>query len=104
MKDDQWRIRFVSSRALKEWNAAKDREPGIMESVEQLLRHNPRDRSVNSRRLGPLAHRTISFHGKRFKIWQYEMTSGGRIWYLVDDDTIVVIVTSVSLSHPRKTD
>jgi len=36
--------------------------------------------------------------------WQYEVTGGGRIWYLVDDATRTVWLTYAGTGHPKATD
>lgn len=35
--------------------------------------------------------------------WQIEVTSGGRIWYLLDTDKRTVWVTFAGTAHPRPT-
>jgi hypothetical protein len=42
--------------------------------------------------------------GKTLEQWQYEVTSGGRIWYLVNQDTHTVWLTHASTAHPKATD
>ncbi|MGW6196243.1 hypothetical protein ACWF0M_08850 [Kribbella sp. NPDC055110] len=36
--------------------------------------------------------------------WQYEVTGGGRIWYLVDVDQRTVWITYAGTGHPKATD
>jgi hypothetical protein len=36
--------------------------------------------------------------------WQYEVTSGGRIWYCPDPATMKVYVTHAGTRHPKQTD
>jgi hypothetical protein len=36
--------------------------------------------------------------------WQIEVTSGGRIWYLLDTDNQTVWVTFTGTAHPKATD
>jgi CubicO group peptidase (beta-lactamase class C family) len=36
--------------------------------------------------------------------WQYEVTGGGRIWYLVDPDEQTVWITYAGTTHPKATD
>jgi hypothetical protein len=42
--------------------------------------------------------------GRTLPQWQYEVTSGGRIWYLVDADRRTVWVQAASTAHPKATD
>ena len=45
-----------------------------------------------------------TFKGDEYDQWQYEVTSGGRIWYIVDEDTKTVWVTWAGTVHPKLTD
>jgi hypothetical protein len=36
--------------------------------------------------------------------WQYEVTGGGRIWYLVDVKNMTVWVSWAGTGHPNATD
>ncbi|MGH3888164.1 MAG: hypothetical protein ACRDSZ_16640 [Pseudonocardiaceae bacterium] len=42
--------------------------------------------------------------GQTIPCWQIEVTSGGRIWYLLDTDKRTVWVTFASTAHPKATD
>jgi len=47
---------------------------------------------------------TGTFRGRSLPQWQIEATSGGRIWYLVDEDNRRVVVMYAGTAHPRATD
>lgn len=59
---------------------------------------------------GPRRHRLKhalawgTHDGKRLEQWQYEVTGGGRIWYLVDPDRRIVWLTYAGTGHPKATD
>jgi hypothetical protein len=36
--------------------------------------------------------------------WQIEVTGGGRIWYLIDEDNHTIWIQYASLQHPKKTE
>jgi hypothetical protein len=36
--------------------------------------------------------------------WQIEVTSAGRVWYLLDDDTCTVWVMHAGPGHPKATE
>lgn len=36
--------------------------------------------------------------------WQYEVTGGGRIWYLVDIDGRTLWIKATGTGHPKATD
>jgi len=101
-----WSIRPASAKARKQWEAATDQEPDLMETVRERLRTRPLDRSDNPRRLGQLKGklREKTVDGKKLPQWQYEITSGGRLWFCPDKKERTVWVTKVSLSHPKETE
>jgi hypothetical protein len=47
---------------------------------------------------------TDMYGGKALPQWQYEVTGGGRIWYLVDYDTRTCWLKFASPRHPKATD
>ncbi len=49
-----------------------------------------------------LASRT--YRGRLLEQWQYEVTGGGRIWYLIDDETRTVWLTYAGTGHPKTTE
>jgi hypothetical protein len=51
---------------------------------------------------GSLARR--KFGGSELEQWQIEVTGGGRIWYLVDDDAHTVWLVHAGTGHPKATE
>jgi hypothetical protein len=47
---------------------------------------------------------TRNHKGKELPLWQIEVTSGGRIWYLLDVDNHTVWVQYASSKHPKITE
>ncbi|MFI6445238.1 hypothetical protein [Kitasatospora sp. NPDC050543] len=45
-----------------------------------------------------------SSRGETLERWQYEVTGGGRIWYLPDDAGRTVWITYAGTGHTRATD
>ncbi|MFF0876176.1 MULTISPECIES: hypothetical protein [Micromonospora] len=43
-------------------------------------------------------------NGRALPQWQYEVTAGGRVWYLVDDQTRTCWIKHAGTGHPRATD
>lgn len=43
------------------------------------------------------------YRGRTLDQWQYEVTGGGRFWYLVDDETRTVWLTYGGTGHPPAT-
>ena len=46
----------------------------------------------------------VRFANTRAAQWQYEVTGGGRIWYLIDDPRRTVWITYAGTGHPKPTD
>ena len=47
---------------------------------------------------------TDTHGGKVLPQWQYEVTGGGRIWYLVDHETRICWLKLASTGHPKATE
>jgi hypothetical protein len=43
-------------------------------------------------------------NGATLEQWQYEVTTGGRIWFCIDDPSRTVWMTDASVGHPKSTD
>ena len=46
--------------------------------------------------------RTVN--GVAMEQWQYEVTSGGRLWYCIDDAKRTVWLTGAMTGHPKSTE
>lgn len=44
------------------------------------------------------------YGGKMLDQWQYEVTAGGRFWYLVDHDMNICWIKYAGTGHPKATD
>ena len=42
--------------------------------------------------------------GRRLPQWQIEVTGGGRVWYLLDEEQHTVWVTRAGTGHPKETE
>jgi hypothetical protein len=92
---------FFSSQAAKGWEELCRQVPGNTARAWEEIRREPQPVPRTSRRLrlkGPLAH------VDGLEQWQYEVTGGGRIWYLVDIDKNTVWITYAGAGHPKATD
>ncbi|MDX3247764.1 hypothetical protein [Streptomyces sp. ME18-1-4] len=49
-------------------------------------------------------HATKEWKGSELEQWEYEITSGGRVRYLVSPDTSTVILVYASPRHPKDTE
>ncbi|SFE12423.1 hypothetical protein SAMN04487819_10853 [Actinopolyspora alba] len=48
--------------------------------------------------------RTGTFEGRELPAWQIEVTGGGRVWYLLDEQRRTVWLTHAGTGHPKTTE
>lgn len=71
----------------------------------ETLRADPRSGAGHDRQhrlRGDLA--THQHNGRDMEQWEYEVTSGGRVRYVIDDDNRMVWLIYASPCHPKDTD
>lgn len=71
--------------------------PGQVASLHDRLTYDPRHVD-NPQRQGRLKGTigTVTLYGAEFDQWQYEITGGGRVWHVADDDKHTVWITMAS--------
>ncbi|EID53617.1 hypothetical protein [Saccharomonospora xinjiangensis] len=96
-----------SSDAVRGWQELLPAAPGNLRKVWDLLRHEPGELSG----LSPLRHHRLKYDlavgrhgGRELPLWQIEVTGGGRIWYLVDEENRTVWLRYAGTGHPKRTD
>jgi hypothetical protein len=102
---EQYELRYDSADAVKGWRDLCSQAKSNTERAWLALRNQPTPNPPTARQhplKGDLA--TVKHKGVIRSLWQYEVTSGGRIWYVVDEDRKIVWLTKVSVGHPRQTD
>lgn len=100
----EWEVRFGTNEAAKGWDTLCSQAPGKTREAFELMRSDPRPRedARHSRLRGDLAWH--DFGGRRLEQWEIEVTGGGRIFYLIDDEKHTVWLIVASASHPKKTE
>ena len=102
---DEWDVVFGTNDAAKGWDELCAQAAANTRQAWHLMRTSPAPVITTSRQ-----HRlkggyaTGTYRGEPFPQWQLEVTSGGRIWYLVDADCRRVVVMYASPRHPKATD
>ncbi|WP_020574245.1 hypothetical protein [Actinopolymorpha alba] len=103
---ESWDVRFGSNDAAKGWEDLCPQAAGNTAWAYFLMRDNPAPAAQSPRhqRLkGPLS--TGRHHdGRSLPQWQIEVTSKGRVWYLLDADNNTVWVVHASTKHPKITE
>lgn len=102
---DEWEVRFGTNEAAKGWEDLCRQAPGNTARAWQALRAEPAPTPATPRHhplKGGLA--TAPHGGRALPQWQIEVTGGGRIWYLIDDDRRTVWIVVAGTGHPKATD
>ncbi|MPZ28358.1 MAG: hypothetical protein GEV12_18575 [Micromonosporaceae bacterium] len=96
---------FGTSDAAKGWDDLCRQAAANTLAAWQVMRADPAPRTPTSRhhRLKG-SYATGVYRGRALPQWQIEVTSGGRIWYLVDTAARRVIIMYAGTAHPRDTD
>ena len=103
--DGQWDVRFGTSDAAIGWEELCRHALANTRRCLDVLRSEPRSRADHDRQhrlRGDLA--THRHNGRDLEQWEYEVTSGGRVRYVIDDQARVVWIVYASPRHPKDTD
>ena len=98
-------LRFATSDAAKGWELLCQQAPENTRTAYEAIEANPCP-SPPTTRHHQLKYKfaTDTHGGKTLPQWQYEVTAGGRIWYLVDHDTRTCWLKYASPAHPKGTE
>jgi hypothetical protein len=100
----EWELRFATSEAAKGGEVLCQQVAANTITAWHELRTRP-DHPVSTSRHHQLKGRlaTAAHRGVDMAQWQYEVTSGGRIWYLVDTDNRTLWLRHAGAGHPKDT-
>lgn len=100
-----WELRFATTEAAKGWEElCRVAPPNTLVAWEEL-RQRPKRPTPTPRHHHLKGDLATGVHGGVvMEQWQYEVTSGGRIWYLVDEAKHTLWIKHASTSHPKLTD
>jgi hypothetical protein len=102
---DEYDLRFAGKEAANGWEELSRQAGGNLRRAFDAIRTDPRSRSSPERhhRLkGALG--TAAWKGESLERWQYEVTGGGRIWYVIDDARRTAWIIYAGTGHPKATD
>ncbi|GAA1656314.1 hypothetical protein ACFQY4_02410 [Catellatospora bangladeshensis] len=101
----EYALRFATNDAVKGWDELCRQAAANTRAAFEALRGNPCPRPETDRQ-HRLRHDLAwgTHDGRSLEQWQYEVTSGGRIWYLVDHDTRTCWIKHAGTGHPKATD
>jgi hypothetical protein len=101
----EFEVRFANNEAATGWDQLAKQMPGNVRRAFEAIRSDPRSRTSPGRQhrlKGSLANSLLK--GEPVERWQYEVTGGGRIWYLIDDANRTAWITYAGSGHPKATD
>lgn len=104
-KPGGWEARFATSNAAKGWeDLCRVARASTWEAWIVLTERptEPENRERQHRLRGSRKDHTHA--GKVLEQWQYEVTSGGRIWYCPDHEMKTVWVIAAGTGHPKETE
>ncbi|WP_026922737.1 hypothetical protein [Glycomyces arizonensis] len=102
---DEFDLRFSDTAAIKGWEELERQAAGNLRRAWEDLRSDPRSKKHPGRQhrlKGTLGQ--AEWKGAVFERWQCEVTGGGRIWYLVDDERRTVWLVYAGTGHPKATE
>lgn len=98
---DEWDLRYATKESLA-FPEMEKQFPGNCTEAKARLKTAPTTRSDAQKRLrGLLGTRTVG--GVEMDQWQYDISSGARLWYCVDPGKRIVWLTLVAMGHPSAT-
>ena len=101
-KDGEWSIRFGTSEAAASWPELCKQLQGTTRAAWDRMRKHPLERTDTQKPLGgQLGVRTVG--GRDLPQWQIDLSSGGRVWYCVDEERGTVWLMLASARHPGAT-
>lgn len=98
----RWVLRFANSDAGKGWEELCRQAPGNAWKAWEAIRTGPRPFPPTERQHQLKGKELSTVNG--LEQWQYEVTGGGRIWYLIDPDARTIWVRVAGTGHPKPTD
>jgi hypothetical protein len=100
---EEWELRFLKNPAVKGWDDLCQQQPEAAARAFDFLRADPRLHTDRNHRLkGELGSAFVG--GRELERWQHEVTSSGRIFYLIDDQNRTVWFEVAGLGHPKITE
>ncbi|MEV4329784.1 hypothetical protein AB0K02_04465 [Streptomyces sp. NPDC049597] len=102
---EEWHLRFATNEAAKGWGELGAAAPGNTRRCFESLRNDPQsmaDPDRQHRLRGRLA--TALLAGREYPQWEFEVTAGGRVRYLVDEARRTVHLVYASPRHPKDTE
>lgn len=101
----EWDVRFGTAEAVKGWEELGQKASGNTRRAFEALLTDPAPPNETDRQhrlKGDLKSRVLG--GEALPQWEYEVTGGGRVRYLVDAGAKRVWIVLAGVGHPSDTD
>ncbi|MGH3517397.1 MAG: hypothetical protein ACRDQ7_08275 [Haloechinothrix sp.] len=103
----EWDVRYSTTEAVKGWEELGNAAPGRTNEAWATMRTNPgpgpgKPTTRHHQLRGDLS--TGTHAGRELPMWQIEVTSGARVWYLLDEGKHIVWLKHAGVGHPKSTD
>ena len=103
--DDEWDVRFGTTEAATGWDELCRLAVANTRRCLENLRRDPRSGAGYDRQHRLRGDLSVHRHnGRDLEQWEYEVTSGGRVRYVVDEERRAVWLIYASPRHPKDTD
>lgn len=101
----EYDVKFGTAEAAKGWDQLAQQVPANLRRAFEAIRTDPRSK-LNPERQHRLGGKlgTGLHAGRSLERWQYEVTGGGRVWYLIDDEKRIAWIVYAGTGHPKQTD
>ena len=102
-RPNPWKFTYGDLQVAKGWEKLCQAAPSTSDDAWVAITSDPKRTDQRQHQLkGTLS--TGKHKGKTLPQWQYEVTGGGRVWYLVDADARQIVMTHAGPGHPGATD
>jgi hypothetical protein len=103
--DDEWDVRFGTTEAATGWDELCRLAVANTRRCLENLRRDPRSGAGYDRQHRLRGDLSVHRHnGRDLEQWEYEVTSGGRVRYVIDEERRAVWLIYASPRHPKDTD
>ena len=120
-RTDEFDVVAADKGVAEGWDKWANQEPNALAAAYDQMATKPIEFSSRQKKLEGKTYGTGTYDGKTYDRWQYEATSGGRIFYFVDDPADGgrkkverkgrgpkprkrVIIEAVHPGHPKETE
>ncbi|MHB8379749.1 MAG: hypothetical protein ACYDB2_07510 [Acidimicrobiales bacterium] len=102
-RPNPWILRAADLSAAKGWDALVAQFLEAADKAWVAVTKDPRHHDDRQHQLrGSLG--TVTVAGRALEQWEYEVTSGSRLRYAIDDTERTLWITHAGVSHPKDTD